>query len=651
MSLLKEGYESDRLAKFLVPSRISLKFFKDVLTTCSQVFYFTQMSESVTQIDTENIDLELRLTEFEPPLGLDERQAAEDVREENFQYKSIEEVVKAQSAEGKEWVRAAESSGREYLNDETKESYYKDADGKKNVVLSRERDAEVLDDLFTKGFSIKERSEGDKVTRETYFADDKGRLSYVIDILSPNEDIILTPDDESAVLDEPSEQAQDDEPTSSDQVPSFGMAQVKETQVVYATAAAGRELGAPILESSSIESTGNEKVQAESVAELEGVKIVEKISLPELKIVTPIERSFFIPAELENKTAVAQAQPEISVIVEKKAEVGRDIQEFGIGLIEQDTEEIDNNVEETIEVQAEQPSVVNTMASQETVLVVQASETLIADTEEGITLVENAELETSVEIAAVDEFVTESTPAIETFIEAKAGNIAAPEISADVNQEVAFETEDQTAEKVTPSMIEITETHSAIEIFAAIETAGSLESTEQAQISEAAVSAETNEYQTTPIVELRAESTEAVENATETEQVDVVVEKVLTVVDTESKIEKQIVVPEVEPVIIDRIVANNERSERLVVEPQEVKVNLQAEAPVESERVVLFRRAESVEPIRETDETLRVEQVTTEPVLRAEQLSNNQSPIQNDSQAQVEDEELIPEPAAISLAA
>ena len=135
----------------------------------------------------------------------------------------------------------------------------------------------------------------------------------------------------------------------------------------------------------------------------------------------------------------------------------------------------------------------------------------------------------------------------------------------------------------------------------------------------------------------------------ETKQVNDVPEKVLTIIERQSETRQQVITPEVQPVVADRIAANNERSERLIVEPQEVQVNLQAEALVESDRVVLFRRAESAEPVREVNERLRVEQVASEPLPRAEQLTNNQSPIQNDSQVQVEEEEFTPQ--AIRLAA
>ena len=194
------------------------------------------------------------------------------------------------------------------------------------------------------------------------------------------------------------------------------------------------------------------------------------------------------------------------------------------------------------------------------------------------------------------------------------------------------------------------ETNSAKTIFAAVEAEAVVEVFEQTEAPTAVVFQERTDHQheVTIVREARVESKEAVTHETEIKQVDAVVEKVSAIVESTAEIRQQVITPEVQPVVADRIIANSQRSERLVVEPQKVQVNLQAEAPVESDRVVLFKRPESAEPVREVNETLRVEQVVAEPIQRAEQLSNNQSPIQNDSQILAEDEELVPQASVLA---
>ena len=405
----------------------------------------------------------------------------------------------------------------------------------------------------------------------------------------------------------------------------------------------------------------------------------EAVVVKEPQVLEPIETSRVnlkedISTEVEPWQVVREiAGVEIPIITptNEKAEIASDIQEFGIALIERDNEEVDN-IEEIVEIQIEQPIVVNTKVSQEPILAVQSTEILYADDAEGITLIDTADSEPGSEIMTVGEPVTESTPAKVTFASAETepvyvseGKVTFPvTVLAEVRPEVQPEPVLIDGGKVTFPAGEVTkmssakvtlapaETNSAKTIFAAVEAEAVVEVFEQTEAPTAVVFQERTDHQheVTIVREARVESKEAVTHETEIKQVDAVVEKVSAIVESTAEIRQQVITPEVQPVVADRIIANSQRSERLVVEPQKVQVNLQAEAPVESDRVVLFKRPESAEPVREVNETLRVEQVVAEPIQRAEQLSNNQSPIQNDSQILVEEEELTPQPA-ISLAA
>jgi len=383
------------------------------------------------------------------------------------------------------------------------------------------------------------------------------------------------------------------------------------------------------------------------------VVVVEEPGLFNVKqaeVSEPIEISRFNLEDISTEVGTRQVASHIervqtAIIGEKTEITNLDVQEFGIGLIEQDTEEVDN-LEETIEIQVEQPIVVNVKVSQESILVVQSTEVLPVNTEEeGITLINVDDLEVETETVTAEASVAESIPAKVTFAAVETDPAYIPE------GKVTFpvgEVSERSSAKVTFAT-EAGSEDAAKTIFAAVETEAVVEVLEQTEAPAAVIFQERNDNQATIVSAVQVEATEAVEDMIETKQVNDVPEKVLTIIERQSETRQQVITPEVQPVVADRIAANNERSERLIVEPQEVQVNLQAEALVESDRVVLFRRAESAEPVREVNERLRVEQVASEPLPRAEQLSNNQSPIQNDSQVQVEEEEFTPQ--AIRLAA
>ncbi len=149
------------------------------------------MSETQDEATTEDISTEFdtspEIHDYEPTP--EERQDFDTTSEkaEQFEYRSLDEVLQVLE-DGREWERTATSSGGEYLKFETQESFYRDQEGKENRVLNRDQHGEILDDLFTQGYSVKERSEGEKLIREVYFAAENGELSYSIDVFSPLEE-------------------------------------------------------------------------------------------------------------------------------------------------------------------------------------------------------------------------------------------------------------------------------------------------------------------------------------------------------------------------------------------------------------------------------------------------------------------------------
>jgi hypothetical protein len=122
--------------------------------------------------------------EFEP-VYTTESEAAKQ-----FQYSSVEDVVKS-LPDAEQWEKKAASSGGDYLKWDTQEWVYKEASGKESSITDqvtgelKGRHTEILEGLFSQGFAISERVEGQTLLREVYFADEKGKISYEVYSLSP----------------------------------------------------------------------------------------------------------------------------------------------------------------------------------------------------------------------------------------------------------------------------------------------------------------------------------------------------------------------------------------------------------------------------------------------------------------------------------
>ena len=100
-----------------------------------------------------------------------------------FQFSSVEEIV--QTLDQEKWEKTAASAGGDYLKRDGQEWVYKEGPGKETSITAQvmgtevgQRHTQILEGLYSSGFAVSEYTQADKVMREVYFADEKGRVSF-----------------------------------------------------------------------------------------------------------------------------------------------------------------------------------------------------------------------------------------------------------------------------------------------------------------------------------------------------------------------------------------------------------------------------------------------------------------------------------------
>lgn len=290
------------------------------------------MSETLTEIDEASVDFQAPV-EYEAPIESGQTQDQKESADEKYKFNSIEDVIQAHANDGREWQRVGESSaGSEKLNFKTQESYYQD---KQNVVLNRERDSEILDQLFDQGFAIKERVDGDKTTREIYFADAKGELSFVIDTLSSEQkqgNVEGDNESETGLFDSSLEDRATN--LAGDQQDLRLSFLSEHLQAVAAESAEAVVVNADSNEESEGTVASSERVVALAVEAPQPAVEQYAAQSVELAAVTTQESVDSVASETSDAQEIqlrieAVSQPQVSF------ETQRDIQEFGIGLVEE----------------------------------------------------------------------------------------------------------------------------------------------------------------------------------------------------------------------------------------------------------------------------------------------------------------------------
>lgn len=116
---------------------------------------------------------------------------AKAVGEQKYQFNSLEEVLAAHAPKDKDWSVSFSSQNEGamagYLKSETHEWIYKDTKGEKKSLTNsingkeeKERHTKILEDLYSQGWSVVEywHPETQKIIREIYFSDNKGKISF-----------------------------------------------------------------------------------------------------------------------------------------------------------------------------------------------------------------------------------------------------------------------------------------------------------------------------------------------------------------------------------------------------------------------------------------------------------------------------------------